>query len=305
VRFLFFVLVAFPITLTAQEPRSPAKPTPPMPVVQLRLVDDSSLKVRLSDDILDFHTEFGRLRIPARQVKKIEFGLRIPEETAKAIERAVADLAHPQYRKREEATALLISLGERAYPAVLKAAQQSDAEVANRAEEIVGKIRGAVAAERLEVPDYDTITTESTRVTGKIQGVNLKVTSASLGELQLKLADLVAMVATDALDERALANALPDPGMLNQYQREIGKILYFKVVGKNAGSLWGTDFYTLDSTLGMAAVHAGIVKVGQAGIVKVQIQGPNVVGFTGSTRNGITSAPYDAYPGAYKILPLK
>jgi len=36
----------------------------------------------------------------------------------------------------------------------------------------------------------------------------------------------------------------------------------------NNAALWGSDIYTLDSTLGMAAVHAGVVKAGQTGVVK-------------------------------------
>ena len=33
--------------------------------------------------------------------------------------------------------------------------------------------------------------------------------------------------------------------------------------------MWGTDVYTADASLAAAAVHAGVLKVGQTGIVKV------------------------------------
>ena len=58
-------------------------------------------------------------------------------------------------------------------------------------------------------------------------------------------------------------------------------------------------FVTL--TLAMAAVHAGVLKVGQTGVVKVLIVAPPAA-FAGSTRNGVTSNNYMAYPGAYQII---
>jgi hypothetical protein len=50
----------------------------------------------------------------------------------------------------------------------------------------------------------------------------------------------------------------------------------------------------------VAAVHAGVLKIGQTGNVKVTILGP-MAGFIGSTQNGVTSSPYANYPGAYQI----
>jgi len=77
--------------------------------------------------------------------------------------------------------------------------------------------------------------------------------------------------------------------------------------GRNVvgGALWGTNPYTADSSLGLAAVHAGILKLGQTGVVRVtMIQSPAM--FDGSTKNGVTSTPYpQPYPGAYKLMPGK
>jgi hypothetical protein len=67
------------------------------------------------------------------------------------------------------------------------------------------------------------------------------------------------------------------------------------------GGLWGTDVYTLDSNLALAAVHAGALKPGQAGTVKVKILGPQPA-FQGSVRNGITSSPYGPYNGGFKVI---
>jgi LCCL domain-containing protein len=47
-------------------------------------------------------------------------------------------------------------------------------------------------------------------------------------------------------------------------------------------------------------VHAGLVKVGQKGVVKVTIL-PGEQQYTGSDRNGITSSDFGEWLGAYRI----
>jgi hypothetical protein len=65
--------------------------------------------------------------------------------------------------------------------------------------------------------------------------------------------------------------------------------------------VWGTDVYTTDSKLSMAAVHAGVVKVGETGVVHLKIIA-SPASFAGSTRHGITTSNYGRYSAAYQIL---
>ena len=60
--------------------------------------------------------------------------------------------------------------------------------------------------------------------------------------------------------------------------------------------VWGTDIYTMDSTLAQAAVHAGVLRPGQSGLVRVTILGPQP-GFQGTLRNGVSSHDYGAWAG--------
>ena len=83
-------------------------------------------------------------------------------------------------------------------------------------------------------------------------------------------------------------------------QGQIGKVFHIRTVGA-MGPLWGTDVYTTDSSVAAAAVHAGVLKLGQAGVVKVRVIVPPPV-FTGSTRNGMSSAAFGAFPGAFQVL---
>ncbi len=94
---------------------------------------------------------------------------------------------------------------------------------------------------------------------------------------------------------------LPNPGTLQAYQTHVGKTFKFALTGAPGGSVWGTDAYTLDSSLASAAVHAGVLQVGKTGNVRVRILPPRA-GFVGSSRNGIESASFNFYPGAYEFV---
>jgi RNA polymerase sigma factor (sigma-70 family) len=98
-----------------------------------------------------------------------------------------------------------------------------------------------------------------------------------------------------------IADAKPDPGSLSAYRAQVGKSFVFSVVGKRMGAVWGDDgVYTDDSDLGTAAVHAGVLRVGQRGLVKVtMLEGKGSYG--GSSQHGITSHSYGSFPGSYRV----
>jgi hypothetical protein len=90
-------------------------------------------------------------------------------------------------------------------------------------------------------------------------------------------------------------------GDLRSLEGNLGQSYFFPVTGETRGPLWGTDVYTSDSNLGTACVHAGILKVGENGVIKVTMVTPIPV-FNGSTRNGVTSSTWTpGWSGAYTI----
>ncbi len=93
----------------------------------------------------------------------------------------------------------------------------------------------------------------------------------------------------------------PDPGTLVRYRGHIDETVYFTVTGSNKGTIWGTNIYTDDSPLAVAAVHAGLLKVGQRGVLAVKIL-DGADEYAGSERNGITSQDYGAHAGSYRIV---
>jgi hypothetical protein len=91
-----------------------------------------------------------------------------------------------------------------------------------------------------------------------------------------------------------------DPGTLANYRDRVGKTFTFDLVGSTHGTIWGTDVYTDDSSLATAAVHAGLLKDGERGKVRVTIL-PPAVSYTPSDRNGVASQPWGQWQGSFKF----
>ncbi len=92
-----------------------------------------------------------------------------------------------------------------------------------------------------------------------------------------------------------------DPGNLSAFVQAIGKTYYFEVTGSTTGgSVWGSEVYTYDSRLAVAAVHSGALKEGETGIVEVTLlQSP--APHTGSTANGVTTSSWGVYSASYTV----
>ncbi|HTU17368.1 MAG TPA: LCCL domain-containing protein [Gemmataceae bacterium] len=301
-------------------PRTPAEKAAPKTapaakqaaaVVEARCTDGSILNLTVLDERIELITPYGKLLIPVRDIERIEVAFRIPEAAARRIEAAVADLGKADFQHREAASAALLELRERAYPALLKAAKSADAEVARRARELLEKIRSEVPEERLQFRPHDIVYTEESKNTGRIASATLKVLTLQFGEQQLKLSDVLEVRSPSAA-EPAVANAMPDPGNLSMFAGQVGTVYTFHVDPRvnvfgggrmfgGGGAVWGSDVYTLDSSLALAAVHAGVLKPGQAGTVRVKITGPRAA-FAGSTRNGVTSQPYGPFNGSFEFV---
>jgi len=80
----------------------------------------------------------------------------------------------------------------------------------------------------------------------------------------------------------------------------VGTTYYFRVTGVTEGQLWGTDIYSGDSTIGAAAVHAGLLKPGETDFLRIiVVTAPEH--FPGTVRNGVTSTEYGRYQYAWRL----
>lgn len=106
----------------------------------------------------------------------------------------------------------------------------------------------------------------------------------------------------DAVDAPAatLTSPVSTWSSMQFYRGQTGQTMLIELVGATSGYVWGTDTYTDDSQLATAAVHAGVLKPGERGTVQVEIL-PGRASYEGTTRNGVTSYPYESWGGSYRF----
>jgi hypothetical protein len=259
--------------------------------VEVRFTDDSVLKLTLVDKVIRVITRYGEQRVPVADIRYIDFATRIPEAAARRVETAIANLGSPQYAGREAATADLLELREKSYPALLRAARHKDLEVARRAEEVLKQLREQVPVDQLAFRKDDIIRTVDSRLTGRIEGEAIKAATFQFGEVELKPGHMRSL---------QFVGEAPDPGNLEGLRGLIGKVFRFRVTGSEKGVVYGSGVYTTESELATVAVHAGILKPGQTGVVRVTIV-PAPGAFGGSVQNGVTTLAYGPHGGAFMI----
>jgi LCCL domain len=158
---------------------------------------------------------------------------------------------------------------------MLKQFEQEEAEVYEKAEADTKKNKGKTVAELQKIQDTfcrDAKLDEAVAVRDLLRGI---------------------------LDVRKAA--LADPGNLNHTEADIGKVFYYNVTGAAAGgAIYGTDVFLSGSVLAAAAVHSGVLKDGQRGVVKVTIL-PGQQTYTATTRNGVASNAAGAGTVSFKV----
>ena len=71
--------------------------------------------------------------------------------------------------------------------------------------------------------------------------------------------------------------------------------------GAAIATVWGTDVYTDDSSVCIAAVHAGVIMFSTGGAVVIEIR-PGQSSYAGTTRNGVVSTSYAAWSGSFVFV---
>ncbi len=85
------------------------------------------------------------------------------------------------------------------------------------------------------------------------------------------------------------------------FKSDAGQIYKFRCPEQGVeGTIWGSDVYTLDSSICTAAVHAGLFSLADGGVVTVEFR-PGRLTYGSTVRNGITSKTYGEYPKSYVV----
>ncbi len=288
-----------PQSSSGDEPAKPKSRTPGLVAVRLR--DTSNLRMTLKEEAVTLATRHGKLRIPVADIVQIDFATRVAPEAARQIDAAIADLGSKEFAVRQAASEKLEALGVVPYHALVEAAKGTDPEVARRANELIEKIKETFDDEALEFRPADVLQlADGSKYTGQIEGTEFRAHTDAFGELPLKIHGVHSLRSVGREPEINLARLPEAPPHLANFGQMIGKVLVFRATGINNAVIYGTDVYTSDSNPAMAAVHAGILKVGETGRIKVTIVVPPP-NYVSTTRHGVTSQAYGAYNAAYKV----
>ena len=122
--------------------------------------------------------------------------------------------------------------------------------------------------------------------------------AAQIRVLQQRTTTLPAVATVDLVNE-----GLPtrdQPITMSSFRPQAGQTLSFGIRGRDDQPVWGTTTYTDDSALETAAVHAGLLRAGQSGIVKVRLL-PGQEHYEASNQNGVQSLEYARQRGSYRF----
>ncbi len=87
----------------------------------------------------------------------------------------------------------------------------------------------------------------------------------------------------------------------NGFKNDAGQIYKFRCPEKGTEyTIWGSDIYTLDSSICTAAVHAGLFSLASGGVVTIEFR-PGRLTYGSTVRNGITSRTYGEYPKSFVV----
>jgi len=158
--------------------------------VEVTFANGSVVRMTLLPDKLEIDTPYGKLSVPMRDVRRIDFGLHMPEGTEKKIAAAIKRLSSAEFKERDAAVHELVGLGAYAYPALLQVAKSEELETAKRAQDGLAKIRAKVPAKELRISDDDKVVTPRFTIIGRIVTPSIKGKSEYFGEVELALPKL-------------------------------------------------------------------------------------------------------------------
>jgi len=179
-----------PAKKTQGTPAKGAKQTAVPGEVDIHFLNGSTVRMVIQSEVLDIATAYGKLVVPVKDLRAIEFGLHFPEGVEARIETAVKELGSGDYRTREKANQTLIDLGPFSYPAVLEATRIKDLETSQRAKELAKKLVANHPKKDLKTSADDKVITRNFTIVGKILTSSIKSKTEYFGDLELTLAKM-------------------------------------------------------------------------------------------------------------------
>ncbi len=158
--------------------------------VEIQFANGSKVRMTLFGDHLEIQSRYGKLVVPTRDIRQIEFGVHLPDGADKRIDKAIKSLGSENFKERDAAVKDLVELGAYAFPAVSAAAKSANPEIAQRAQSVLKRLQAKVPAKELRTREDDRVVTPAFTIVGRIVTPNIKAQSEYFGDVQLKLAQL-------------------------------------------------------------------------------------------------------------------
>lgn len=193
--------------------------------VEVHFANGSVLRMRLASEKIEVVTRYGKLEVPLKEIKVIEFGLHMPQGYAPRIDQLVQELGEADYAARAASEKKLVAMGHYALPALRKASQSKQLEVANRAQSALKKIQERTSPKLLKLKDEDRIVTQSFTIMGTIATPTVKAHTELFGDVELPLAKMLTLRSLYASGEIEIAldasrYANPDSWLETEYYHD-------------------------------------------------------------------------------------
>jgi hypothetical protein len=319
-------LAQSPVGNPTPKPKGDAQPFPNTdvnrddPTFELRMYDDTVMKVVLLDTSVALLTKYGKLVIPATEIRRMEFGFRYPAGVEAKIVKAIVELGSPDFHTREDAEQRLAHTGHFAIPNLHHAVKSEDPEVRRRSEEVLKLLEGKLGEGKPELRNYDVVETAEFTAKGQLQLGMLSVRTKYFGDAIVKLTDIRSFrsvgstcAAEFSLDAARYAKMNHSEWMETSIEVCAGQQL--EVTGSGRVDQWPqTPGQYMAGPEGLAGVWQGIGGIGLPGQVigRIGANGtPFIIGAmyrSKATDNGklylrIVSSPWNCEStGSYKII---
>jgi len=161
--------------------------------VEVRWTSGSIVVMTLLQDQIEVATDYGKLNVPAKDIRSIEFGVRTSDEERRKIEDAIRRLSNNAFNDRESASRELVAFGPKAFVRVQRAASDETLEAAKRAETVLSTIRERHPARLLRGQEDDVVRTTKFSIVGRVTTPIIKAKAEDFGELELRPDRLLAI----------------------------------------------------------------------------------------------------------------
>jgi hypothetical protein len=171
--------------------------------VEIHFLNGSLVRMLIQSEKLEVATDYGRLSVPVKDVRAIEFGVHYPEGVLAKINLALKGLGSSEYRERERASKVLVELGPYSYPGVYEACESKDLETSRRAKKLVKQLQANHPKKDLKSSDEDKVVTPRFTIVGRLLTPTVKAKTDLFGDVELALAKMRALRAVGGASHEA------------------------------------------------------------------------------------------------------